>query len=79
LDEVVDKHISTTIKPKESGKILPWVDIAISNTKRLFLDIHHHVDKDFLQSYLNEYCYKFNRRYFQNTLFDRLIIASVNF
>ncbi|NLO70329.1 MAG: IS1595 family transposase, partial [Porphyromonadaceae bacterium] len=30
-------------------------------------------------SYLNEFCYKFNRRYFGESLFDRLMIASVTY
>jgi hypothetical protein len=34
---------------------------------------------EYLQSYLNEFCYKFNRHYFEEALFDRLIIASVNY
>ena len=28
--------------------------------------------KEYLQYYLNEFCYKFNRRYFYEKLFDRL-------
>ena len=51
--------------PKEKvGKLLPWVDVAISNTKRMLLDIHHNIKPVFLLGYLNEFCYKFNRRYF---------------
>ncbi len=33
------------------------------------------IDNDFLQNYLNEFCYKFNRRYFGNQTLERLIIA----
>ncbi|MDR1091964.1 MAG: IS1595 family transposase, partial [Prevotella sp.] len=28
---------------------------------------------------LNEFCYKFNRRYFAENLFDRLLIAAVSY
>ncbi|MDR2065468.1 MAG: IS1595 family transposase, partial [Prevotellaceae bacterium] len=28
---------------------------------------------------LNKFCYKFNRRYFGEQLFDRLMVASVNY
>jgi len=52
--------------------------IAISNAKRLLLDIHHSIGNDYLQSYLDEYCYKFNRRYF-DSIFDRVIITSVSY
>lgn len=62
---------------KEASKALPWVHTAISNAKRLLLDMYHGIDADFLQSYLNEYCFKLNRRYFENK-FERLLIASVS-
>ena len=30
-----------------------------------------------MQNYLDEYCYKFNRRYLGDKIFDRLLIAAV--
>ncbi len=69
---------SKVISKEEINVILPWVHKAISNAKRLFLDVHHRIDDDFLQSYLNEFCFKFNRRYFDN-LFDRLMVAAVSY
>ena len=69
---------SKVVKKKEINTILPWVHKAISNAKRLLLDVHHRIDDDFLQNYLNEFCCKFNRRHFENQ-FDRLMIASVSY
>ncbi len=69
---------SKVIPKNEINVILPWVHTAISNAKRLFLDVHHRIDDDFLQSYLNEFCFKFNRRYFDD-LFDRLMVAAVSY
>lgn len=70
-------HNEVVIKDKsKTSEILPWVHIAISNAKRLLLDIHHSTGIDYLQGYLDEYCYKFNRRYFES-IFDRAIIAVV--
>jgi len=60
------------------NSILPWVHTTISNAKRLLLDVHHRIDNDFLQNYLNEFCYKFNRRYFGEKSMERLLIAGVN-
>lgn len=71
------EHIGQKVDKKEVNKVLPWVHKAISNSKRLLLDVHHRIDADFLQNYLNEFCYKFNRRYISNPM-DRLIIAGVN-
>lgn len=68
---------SNVVAKNEINKVLPWVHKAISNAKRLLLDVHHRVDDDFLQNYLNEFCYKFNRRYFDDKLMERLIIAAV--
>jgi hypothetical protein len=38
---------------------------------------HHKIKGRYLQSYLNEYCYKINRRYFKKHLFDGLTLASL--
>jgi len=70
-------HKPKVVPKKEAAKALPWVHIAISNAKRLLLNTYHRIDNDFLQSYLYEYCFKFNRRYF-DSLFDRVLIASAS-
>ena len=70
--------VSKVVAKNEINKVLPWVHTAISNAKRLFLDVHHRIDDDFLQSYLNEFCFKFNRRHF-DSLFDRLMVAAVSY
>ena len=72
------KYTGQVITKEEINTILPWVHKAISKAKRLLLDIHHRIDDDFLQNYLNEFCFKFNRRYFDN-LFDRAMIAAVSY
>ena len=77
LKDIVKEHRPRVIPKTEVGKILPWVHIAISNAKRMLLDIYHDIKPEYLQNYLNEFCYKFNRRYFGESLFDRLMVASV--
>jgi hypothetical protein len=77
LKDIVKEHHPQVIPQNETGKILPWVHIAISNAKRQLLDIYHRINSEYLQYYLNEFCYKFNRRYFGEYLFDRLLIAAV--
>lgn len=74
---LVKEHVHQVIEPAQVGKILPWVHIAISNAKRLLLDVYHDITPDYLQNYLNEFCYKFNRRRFGNGLFDRLMVAAL--
>ena len=54
---------------------LKWVHIAISNAKRTLLGVFHKIKGKYLQLYLNEFCYKLNRRYFGSKVFDRLTLA----
>jgi len=72
--EIDRKHRKHIVPPKESSKVLPWVHTMISNLKRGLLGINHKIGDDYLQNYLNEFCYKVNRRYI-DSLFDRLVIA----
>ena len=76
--DIVKEHRPEVIPKKETGKMLPWVHMAISNAKCMMLDIFHDIEPEYLQNYLNEFCYKFNRRYFGENLFDRLMTASVS-
>jgi len=76
--EVIRKHISNVVPSKEAHKTLPWVHTVIANSKRLFLGTHHSIGHDYLQNYLDEFCYKLNRRNFKSDLFDRMITAGVN-
>jgi len=77
LKELVKEHHPQVIPKENLGKVLPWVHIAISNAKRMLLDIYHQINPKYLQNYLNEFCYKFNRRYIGDGLFDRMLIAAV--
>lgn len=75
--KIVKEHIHQAIEPRQVGKVLPWVHIAISNAKRLLTDVYHDIRPQYLQNYLNEFCWKFNRRNFGDDLFDRLMVAAV--
>jgi transposase-like protein len=77
IKEHVWCHIPQNVSPKESGKVLPWVHTMISNAKRTFLGVHHMISTKYTQNYLDEFCYKVNRRNFGDQLFDRLLIACV--
>jgi hypothetical protein len=77
LRKLVAEHRPRVIPKEDVGKVLPWVHIAISNAKRMLLSVFHDIKPEYLQNYLNEYCYKFNRRYFGEEQFDRLLVAAV--
>ena len=52
---------------------LPWSHIVLSNFKRWTLDIFHGVSPAHLQAYLDEYCYRLNRREKREDIFRRLL------
>lgn len=64
-----------TIQKTQAHKKLPWVHTAIGNFKRILHGIHHHSDQLYIQNYLDEFCWKLNRRYFGPKLFERGLIA----
>jgi hypothetical protein len=71
----VEMHVSTKSTNETTATTLKWVHIAISNAKRTLLGIYHKIKGKYLQFYLDEFCYKLNRRYFGDRLFDRLTLA----
>lgn len=79
LKELGMNHNPEIIPKDKVNEMLPWMHIAISNAKRLLLDIYHDIEPQYLQIYINEYWYKFNRRNFGDKLFDRLLIACVTY
>jgi hypothetical protein len=75
IADYVEVHVTEKSTRETTVKNLPWVHIAISNAKRNLLGIYHKIKGKYLQLYLDEFCYKLNRRYFGDRLFDRLAIA----
>ena len=64
--------------PQAAGKLLPWVHRVISNAKAVIRGAHRGVSEKHLQAYLSEITYRFNRRYWERGLFDRLVKACVS-
>jgi len=52
-------------------------NILISNAKAFILGTFHGIGRKHLQAYLDEFCYRFNRRNWEFQLFDRLATACV--
>jgi len=49
---------------------LPMIHIAFSNLKTWLMGTHHGVSKQHLQAYLNEFTFRFNRRFYPMTAFN---------
>jgi hypothetical protein len=77
IADFVEIHITEKSNKETTTETLKWVHIAISNAKRNFLGNYHKIKGKYLQLYLNEFVYKLNRRYFEEKLFDRLVIAGI--
>ena len=61
----------------DSG-MLHWLHKTISNAKSFILGTYHGLPKRYLQSYLDEFCFRFSRRDFGARLFDRLALAVID-
>lgn len=77
LEKMGHHHDGRPIPKKQAHEELPWVHIAISNAKRFLLGTYHGVSRHYLQDYLNEFCYRFNRRSWEKQLTDRLMTACI--
>lgn len=69
-----EAHKST---PESAAEKLPWVHRAISLAKRFLLGTYHGVKRKHLQNYLDEFCYRWNRRFKESQLYESLINACV--
>ena len=79
IQERNSSHHKVVLKdPQAAGKLLPWVQRVISNEKAVIRGSHRGVSEKHLQSYLSEICYRFNRRFWEKELFDRLVKACVS-
>lgn len=78
ISDFVEVHVTEKSDKKTTTSTLKWVHIAISNAKRTLLGIYHKIKGKYLQNYLDEFCYKLNRRYFGENLFDRVMVSVIS-
>ena len=77
IADYAELYITEKSTEQTTKETLKWVHIAISNAKRNFVGAYQKINKKCLQLYLNEFVYKFNRRYFGERIFERLVIANI--
>lgn len=58
--------------------MLKWLHILVGNAKAFISGTFHGLADKHLQSYLDEFCYRFNRRGFRCQIFPRLLCAVAN-
>jgi len=69
------QHRKKVTPPEEAAEWLPLVHIMIGNMKTFINGTFHGVSSKCLQEYLDEFCYRFNRRFWEPELPLRLLNA----
>ena len=72
---VEHKHEKKVTPPEEASTWLPLVHIVIGNMKTFLNGTFHGVTHKYLQEYLDEFCYLFNRSLWESGLSLRLLNA----
>jgi transposase-like protein len=69
--------VQQNYKPKNQPEHLHWTHIIISNAKAFINGTFHGLDSIHLQRYLDEFCYRLNRRWFGLNIFSRILNACI--
>ena len=70
-------HEPRPTPPEKADEWLPLVHLVISNFKRFLIGTFHGVSQKRLQEYLDEFVFRFNRRFWEDQLPARLVEAAV--
>lgn len=77
LNTVAKEHVheKKVTPPERASEWLPLVHVMIGNMKKFLNGTFHGVSSRYLQEYLDEFCYRFNRRFWEPELPLRLLNA----
>jgi transposase-like protein len=68
-------HAPEKFEIKENPEHLKWLHRVAGNAKAFILGTYHGLGEKHLQAYLDEFCFRFNRRIFSGQIFNRLLNA----
>lgn len=77
LAEIGYQHESKPYYKEDKEDFLKMLHNIIGNVKAYIQGTYHGLGPDYLQSYFDEFCFRFNRRFNPNEIFDRLLNACV--
>jgi hypothetical protein len=63
---------------KEAVNVLPWLHTLITNIKGNISGVYYGVSPKHLPRYLAEICYRFNRRFWEPQMFNRMLHTYLN-
>jgi transposase-like protein/Zn ribbon nucleic-acid-binding protein len=70
-------HDPKTVGLMAAHVVLPWVHRVFALLKRWGLGVYHGLRRKHIQTYLDEYCFRFNRRHWRRVSFEKILgIAS---
>jgi transposase-like protein len=68
-------HVPENFDPDENPEHLKWLHIVIANLKDFFGGTYHGIGSRHMQPFLDEFCFRFNRRSWHPQLFGRTVAA----
>ena len=71
------QHEGKVVEAKDAANMLPWVHTLIGNAKTFLRGTYHGVSHKHLQRYLDEFCYRHNRRFKGPEIFKRILVAAL--
>ena len=71
------KHDPRVIGEAPAHLVLPWVHRVFANAKRWAMGVYHGLRPEHLQTYLDEFVFRFNRRRTPTAAFERLLGLAV--
>jgi len=75
FDNRAYSHEPERFEVKENPEHLKWLHRIVGNVKVFILGTYHGLGNKHLQAYLDEFCFRINRRKFTGQLFNRLLNA----
>jgi len=67
------EHVPRVVKGKKAHELMPWIHRVFSNLKRFAMGVYHGFRRKYLQAYLDEFTFRWNRRRHYRVSFDALL------
>lgn len=67
------EHTERVIGPMAAHILMPWIHRVFANLKRLAMGVYHGFRRKYLQAYLDEFVFRWNRRRHYRVSFDSLL------
>ena len=77
LEDIVRWH-EAKVYAQQPPEFLKWIHTVIANAKAYIMGTYHGLSPKHLQAYLDEFCFRFNRRFKPEELFSCTLAACVD-